>query len=335
MSVAPPRQLSKTPAEKHAQARQAQAMSRLGGIVVLLLFLGVPTVGAALLLYGLARKSRRRLGIVALGMLIGLLVVGLGYRAILAEVTTIQQLVTPYQGSLGDLLRKPNAQHWQALQPAVQAILPHIGRLWLLALPLAPLVALYLESTRARNVHEQREERERKEQAQDKEQRRQAAQKVKRAPDAVGELAVIGVPLAGDLDWTRKGWAVYTPQMLNRHAIIIGAAGAEKTEFILRVAYLARKVYGWKVFYVDAKGDREVAERFLAAMERAGAEQVAFFPDDAYNGWMGDAITLLNRLMAVEDYSEPYYRAVAKAVLSLAVGAPVGPPSRVWSCSGG
>src|SRR5690349_13304625 len=111
MTTAPPRQLSKTPAEKHAQARQAQAMSRLGGIVVLLVFLGVPTVAAAVLLYGLGRKNRRRLGIVALGMLVGLLVVGLGYRMALAEAQAIMQLAAPYQGALGELLRKPNAQH--------------------------------------------------------------------------------------------------------------------------------------------------------------------------------------------------------------------------------
>src|SRR6185436_8563262 len=125
--------------------------------------------------------------ILALGMLAGLVVAGLSYRLAVAEAQTIGRLAAPYQGALRDLLRKPNTQHWQALQPAVNAIVPHVGRLWLLALPLAPLIALYLESTRTRNVSEQREERERKEQAQDKEQRRQAAQKVRSAPDAIGD----------------------------------------------------------------------------------------------------------------------------------------------------
>jgi hypothetical protein len=50
------------------------------------------------------------------------------------------------------------------------------------------------------------------------------------------------------------------------------------------------------------------------------------FPEQPYNGWVGDATTLLNRLMAVEEYSEPYYRAVAKTVLTLALKAPSGPP---------
>src|SRR4029079_1677818 len=98
MPTAPTRQLSKTPSEKHAQARQAQAMSRLGGVLVLLLFLGVPTVAAALLLYGLAEDHLRRLGSLGLGMLAGLVVVGLGYRTAIAEAQAIVRLVTPYQG---------------------------------------------------------------------------------------------------------------------------------------------------------------------------------------------------------------------------------------------
>ncbi len=308
--------IPKTPAQKHAQARQAQAMSRLGGVLILLVFLGIPVVFVGLLLYSLVRKSRRRLAILAPAMLIGLVVVGFGYRTVIAEAKVIQQLAAPYQPALRDLVRKPNKQH----------IAPRVGHLWLIALPLAPLVALYLESTRTKSVNEQREEKQRKEQAQEREQRRLAAQKVKRAPDEVGGLAVIGVPFGGDLDWTAKGWAVYTPQMLNRHAVIIGGSGTGKTEFILRVAYLARKVFQWKVFYLDAKGDAEVANRFMAAMAHTGVSRVEMFPNLAYNGWIGDAPTILNRLMAVEDYSEPYYRAVAKTVLSLAVNALSGPP---------
>jgi hypothetical protein len=80
------------------------------------------------------------------------------------------------------------------------------------------------------------------------------------------------------------------------------------------------------VFYIDAKGDYEVANRFMATMAHAGVTQASMFPDLAYNGWKGDAAAILNRLMAIEDYSEPYYRAIAKTVLSLACNAPGGPP---------
>ncbi len=133
--------IPKTPAQKHAQARQAQAMSRLGGVLILLVFLGIPVVFVGLLLYGFVRKSRRRLGILALGMLVGLAVVGFGYRTVIAEAKVIQQLATLYQPALRDLVRKPNKQHWAEVAPAVNAIAPHVGHLWLVVLPLAPLVA--------------------------------------------------------------------------------------------------------------------------------------------------------------------------------------------------
>jgi hypothetical protein len=128
-------------------------------VLVLLLFLGVPTVLAGLVLCGFVCKNRRRLGILALGMFAGLVVVGLGYRTEIAKATAIRQLAVRYQGAFRDLAR----------QPAVKAATPPIGRLWLIALPLAPLIALYLESTRTRNVTEQREEQQRKERAQETE----------------------------------------------------------------------------------------------------------------------------------------------------------------------
>jgi hypothetical protein len=59
-----------------------------------------------------------------------------------------------------------------------------------------------------------------------------AVQQVKGAPEPVGGLAVIDVPFGGDLGWTVKEWAIYSPQMLNRHAVIIGGSGTDKTEFL-------------------------------------------------------------------------------------------------------
>jgi len=172
--------IPKTPAQKHAQARQAHAMIRLGGVLILIVLLGIPARFVGLLLYGLVRKSRRRLTILALGMLVGLAVSGFAHRNVIAEVKAVGQFAAPYQDALRDLVRKPNKQHWAEVAPAVNAIAPRVAHLWLVALPLAPLVALYLESTRTKSVNEQRAEKQRKEQAQEKEQRRLAAQKVRR-----------------------------------------------------------------------------------------------------------------------------------------------------------
>jgi hypothetical protein len=47
------------------------------------------------------------------------------------------------------------------------------------------------------------------------------------------------------------------------------------------------------VFYIDAKGDYEVANRFMATMAHAGARGAAMFPDLAYRGWQGDATAIL------------------------------------------
>ena len=41
-----------TPAQKHTAARQSQSMGRLGGMLILLLFLGAPAFVAGLVLYG-------------------------------------------------------------------------------------------------------------------------------------------------------------------------------------------------------------------------------------------------------------------------------------------
>ncbi|HET8844326.1 MAG TPA: TraM recognition domain-containing protein [Ktedonobacteraceae bacterium] len=121
-------------------------------------------------------------------------------------------------------------------------------------------------------------------------------------------------------------WAIVPPEILARPAVIVGEAGSGKTETLLRLAYVAVKVYGYQVVFLDAKGDEETAARFLAAMWQAGKEQVSVFPFQPYNAWTGNADTLFNRLMAVQDFSEPYYKNITSLLLSLALGVPGGPP---------
>lgn len=317
----------RTPAQKHAAARQSQAMGRFGGVLILLTVLGVPALFVGLILYGMARRSRRRYAIVLLGMLVGMTVIGLSYRTVLAHAEEIAQTSKPYQAAVSRLLKAPSQQQWQAVQPLVNTVLPEIMRLWLMTLPLASCVAIYLESTRVKTLPELRADKERQDQQRERMQRRAAVQKVKQAPDQLKGLPIIGVALGGDLpDWRVKEWMTYPAALLNRHAVIIGGSGTGKTEFILRVAYLARKVYGWKVFYIDAKGDPQTARRFYDVMQLAGVARVPLFPDEPYNGWVGDATAILNRMVSVEDYSEPYYKAVAKTVLTLAIKAREGPP---------
>jgi hypothetical protein len=143
----------------------------------------------------------------------------------------------------------------------------------------------------------------------------------------------VGALVAGDLfEWGRRDggrlWLAYPEADLSRHGVVVGAAGSGKTETLLRLSYLAARVYGWQVVFLDAKGDAATRERFVAAMLHAGidAASIRTFPAQPYDGWRGDARALVNRLMEVSDFSEPYYREMALRVLDLATSAPPGPP---------
>jgi hypothetical protein len=139
--------------------------------------------------------------------------------------------------------------------------------------------------------------------------------------------------VSGDLfAWVRRvderPLLCYPAPDLARHGAVVGAAGSGKTETLLRLAHLARAVYGWRVFFLDAKGDPATRDRFVAAMLHAGidAASIRTFPAQHYDAWRGDARALVNRLMEVSDFSEPYYQAMALRVLDLATSAPPGPP---------
>ena len=123
-----------------------------------------------------------------------------------------------------------------------------------------------------------------------------------------------------------KNWLVLPSEILARPGVILGEAGSGKTETLLRIAYLAAKVYHYDIVFLDAKGDEATAARFVAAMWQAGKQRIKVFPHSPYYGWTGEADTLLNRLMAVQDYSETYYKNMASLLLSLALHAPGGPP---------
>jgi hypothetical protein len=123
-----------------------------------------------------------------------------------------------------------------------------------------------------------------------------------------------------------QGWYVLPEGDLAQHSVCVGTPGSGKTETLLRIAYGAAKVYNWQVFFLDAKGDRATAARFVAAMLAAGKSRVKMFPAASYNGWEGDGNALLNRLIVIEDFSDSYYRSIAKLMLSLAINAPGGLP---------
>jgi hypothetical protein len=159
---------------------------------------------------------------------------------------------------------------------------------------------------------------------------RRARQAGKRARGAVPEMAgshgVLGAAIQGDLAWCVGKWLVLPEFELQKHGVVIGGSGSGKTITLLRIAYIAAKCYGYRVFFVDAKADKPTAAVFAAIMAENTGIDVRLFPAGSFDGWRGDGRAVLNRLMAVESFSEPYYKAITKTVLDALCHRPEGPP---------
>ncbi|TMK40063.1 MAG: ATP-binding protein [Actinobacteria bacterium] len=125
------------------------------------------------------------------------------------------------------------------------------------------------------------------------------------------------------------GLVVLSPRRMTHHLLVMGATGAGKTETALRIAYCLAQVNDAPVFFLDGKGDRRTAARFVGLMKCAG-RTARVFPDEPFDGWRGGAGDVQARLTEVIDYAAEgpaaWYRDVAKAVLTLVCRHPDGPP---------
>ncbi|MBP1468995.1 hypothetical protein EYB53_025020 [Candidatus Chloroploca sp. M-50] len=303
-----------------------EQQSRLVSLALLLIVTGP----AALLCAGLlaafvqADRTQRRARWCALLGLAGLAGIAVRWGHLGATLASLTLTTRPLLGYLQPTLITPPPP---AALPALFAqSWPDVRHFWLTMLLLAPLLALYLQNTRVKTA----EDRERERLARDTARAQRALQRAQHqcatAPDAAGGSLVLGVPLGGDLAWSHGAWFTYPAANLGRHLVLIGASNTGKTETSKRLAYGAARTYGWRVFYLDCKGDEATAAEFTTAMHTAGIAHVAHFPSTTYDGWRGDSTAILNRLLAVLDYTEPYYRDMTKLLLSLAVDAPPGPP---------
>jgi hypothetical protein len=122
--------------------------------------------------------------------------------------------------------------------------------------------------------------------------------------------------------YVEKGWFTLPLEIITRPSVVIGEGGSGKTESLLKIAHLASIAYNMDIIYIDAKGDDDLAPRFVATMHKAGKQRIKLFPVTPYYGWVGDARALFNRLMAVQLYSEPYYENMSSLMLDLALHAP-------------
>lgn len=163
--------------------------------------------------------------------------------------------------------------------------------------------------------------------------RDRVARKVRKTPVTAKGLAVLGPFAHGDLPkpWVQRSrftpYLCVHPTLLGRHAVIVGKPGSGKTTTLLRLAYLAAHVYGWRVYFLDGKGDVQTMRDFAALMLAAGvpAGEIGAFPNEPFDGWRtsGDFqqgySQLLNRLMGALEFSEPYYRDMTRRYLSRAL----------------
>ncbi len=124
-------------------------------------------------------------------------------------------------------------------------------------------------------------------------------------------------------------WLLLTPTRLRQHVLVTGATGFGKTETLLRLAWTLAHTTDAPVFYMDGKGGRENAQRFLALMADAGRE-AKVFPNQRFDGWRGQPREIHSRLMGIIDYATEgpaaWYRDIARSTLRLVCDQPQGPP---------
>jgi hypothetical protein len=138
----------------------------------------------------------------------------------------------------------------------------------------------------------------------------------------------LGIALDGDLRSWRQGRYVVPPAQLRGKAMaVVGAPGAGKTITLLRLAYLAARA-GRKVCFADCKGTDPTLVPALIAAYRLGnpAARIGCWPQSAMDMWRGTPTQVQSRLLAVEQFTEPFYQRVASAGLRLALTAPDMPP---------
>jgi hypothetical protein len=157
---------------------------------------------------------------------------------------------------------------------------------------------------------------------------RKTARLLARPRDHKLTAPALGIALDGDLASWRQGRYVVPPaQLRGKGMAVVGAPGAGKTVTLLRLAYLAG-LLGRKVCFVDCKGTDPTLVAALIAAYRLGnpSARIGCWPQTAMDMWRGTPAQVQSRLLAVEQFTEPFYQRVASAGLRLALTAPDMPP---------
>jgi hypothetical protein len=293
--------------------------SSLDPLATFLLALGVLFALPCILLVLLSRWLPRRLlewrGFWLLLALIGTCFIA-GFFLVAHPLHTIPKQM---EGVLSEAVREAKTNSW-----SIPRLWADLRPLWLESLLFAPAAALLAHLIAPRSAAQRlltlRHQQEVALHVASKRVERRMRRKP--PPDQVGKQIVLGLPVQGDLwEWVVRRLFILPIAELSKHGVVIGKSGSGKSETLLRLAVGVARILGWQVIMIDGKGDHEAGLRFCAAMKSAGIQNVKMFPAEAYNGWVGSQEALLSRLLAVEEYSDTHYRAIAENLLRLAISA--------------
>jgi len=125
------------------------------------------------------------------------------------------------------------------------------------------------------------------------------------------------------LHWQVNRWFRWAVEDFWGQIAVLGITGSGKSTTLLTLAFQVALQWRWPVVFIEAKGSDDLRRDFCRAMRLLG-RRVRVFPTEPYCIWRGSPSEVVNRLMGMQDFSEPYYKSVAEAKIAASVA--VNPP---------